>query len=586
MPTSLSKQTLLDFGRISVQVRWAFAAFALIPYSFSLKHGWLSSSAREVLVLLGAFAVYNLALQLLLWRWREREVSSERVHRLRQLSSAADLAAFGALIYLTGTVESPFFPLFLLVFVFVGISATKLERMLTMGIVLLALPLLAVGEIAGWWPHHHVGHPGQLALHTDSIEAAGILILWIGLLVAAQVLVRLMRGVIEQQEGELVKKQRELVEVRAFQNEVLEQLPVGVLVFGPGGQILGVNAVGRRQLSLDVDVHRNLLKLRAVGASGLLPYIEQLIAGIPLELADFPYVADGDTEKRWLKMAGLPATPSRSGILVIDDITEAKQRESQERRIKERLSQADKFTSLGQMASGVAHELNNPLTAIQSAAQYLLYIAKEKKLTPDEVLEKTEHIVVHGTRIEQLIRGLIAYAKPGVGEHRKIAVGKVVDEVLGFSAFELRRAKIQVEKIVADVPDFLCAKVDLQQLILNLLTNARQALADRGGRIEIRVGQSERLGASHLRLEVADDGPGIPPEVRARIFEPFFTTKPEDVGTGLGLAIVQALTDRYEGAIQVETEVGQGTRFIVELPYLEKLPDWDPTGDQTFSPYR
>jgi two-component system NtrC family sensor kinase len=238
------------------------------------------------------------------------------------------------------------------------------------------------------------------------------------------------------------------------------------------------------------------------------------------------------------------------------------------------------------MASGVAHELNNPLTAIQSAAQYLLYIAKEKKLTADEILEKTEHIVVHGTRIEQLIRGLIAYAKPGVGEHRKMAVGKVVDEVLGFSAFELRRANIQVEKIVADTPEFLCAKVDLQQLILNLLTNARQALADRGGRIEIRVGQSERLGAPHLRLEGADDGPGIPPEVRARIFEPFFTTKAEDVGTGLGLAIVQALTDRYEGAIQVETEVGQGTRFIVELPYLEKLPDWDPTGDQTFSPYR
>lgn len=585
----LHKQALLEFGSLAVRVRWVFIGASAAVLPLAMAQGWLPNSGWPIACVMAAVAVGNTLTHVVLRRWRrnDNQASLAAVEWLRQLNKIFDLLAFGAILYLTGTLESPVFPAFLLAFVFLGLVATPNEFLTTVSIVFVGLTALALGELYGIFPHFHAGLPTQTEFYRQPSFVAGTLILWAGLFATAQGLVLLIRRVLNRREQMLVRQRRELRQIQAFQDEVLEQLPVGVVVFGQGGQIQGANPVASRILDLDRDEHRNLLKLRLIEIAGLTPYIEQLLAGEPLVLPDFPLSGDNESEKRWYKINGVPARSEQSGILLIDDISDAKRREQQERKIKERLAQADKFSSLGQMASGIAHELNNPLTAIQSAAQYLQFITREQRLTPDEVLDKTDLIVTHGSRIAQLIKGLLAYAKPSAAEHQRLAVARVLDELLSFSAFELRRNNILIDKQVEVVPEFLAAKIDLQQMLLNLISNARQAMAGAGGgRIELRISTYQHAGRQWLRMQVADNGPGIPPEIRPRIFEPFFTTKPEDEGTGLGLAIVHALVERYEGRIQVETELGKGTTFIIDLPYLDQVPDWDPSGDQTFSPYR
>lgn len=585
----IHKQMLLEFGRLSVQVRWVFVGVAIAGWPLATAQGWLPNSAIPLACVILFIALYNALTHMVLRRWRKGGdlASLAAVEMLRQTNKVTDLLAFGAILYLTGTLESPLFAVFLLAFVFLGLVASSTEFIVTASVVFAGVTVLALGELYGVFPHFHAGIPVQTEFYRQPSFVAGTLMLWAGLFASVQGLVLLIRRVLDRREHMLARQRRELRQIQAFQGEVLEQLPIGVVVFGQGGQIQAANSAARQFLQLDRDEHRNLLKLGAIEAAGLTSYIEQLLAGEPLLLIDLPLPAANNSEKRWYKLNGVPASSEQSGILLIDDISDAKRREQQERKIKERLAQADKFSSLGQMASGVAHELNNPLTAIQSAAQYLQFITREQRLTPDEVLDKSDLIVTHGERIAQLIKGLLAYAKPSGAEHQRLNVARVLDELLSFSAFELRRSNIEVEKHVEAVPDFLAAKVDLQQMLLNLINNARQAMAPLGGgRIRLRITTQQQSGRQWLRLEVADNGPGIPAEIRPRIFEPFFTTKSEDEGTGLGLAIVHALVERYEGRIQVQTEVGQGTLFIIDLPYLDQVPDWDPTGDQTFSPYR
>jgi signal transduction histidine kinase/CheY-like chemotaxis protein len=241
-----------------------------------------------------------------------------------------------------------------------------------------------------------------------------------------------------------------------------------------------------------------------------------------------------------------------------------------ERQVQSKLLQTEKMAALGQLVSGIAHELNNPLTAIMGYAQLLL----GKDLLPAQ-LSEAEKVYQEAERARRIVKNLLYFARKTRPERVRVDLNEIIERTLALRSYELRVEDIAVEcDLAPHLPATLANPYQLQQVILNLLVNAEQALLEgRGhGHIWIRtrhliegVGNKAR---DHVVLEVADDGPGIPLEIASRIFDPFFTSKPSGVGTGLGLSIVYGIVHQHGGEVAFDNQPGSGARFVVDLPVI------------------
>jgi nitrogen-specific signal transduction histidine kinase/CheY-like chemotaxis protein len=231
------------------------------------------------------------------------------------------------------------------------------------------------------------------------------------------------------------------------------------------------------------------------------------------------------------------------------------------RETQAQLVQAGKMSALGELVSGVAHELNNPLSVIIGYGQLLIH-----RGLPDPLRRPVELMVQQGDRMSKIVRNLLYFARQRPPEHAPVDVNQVIEQTLALRANQLALSRIAIEHDFApDLPPVTGDAQQLQQVFLNLLLNAEQAIgADgRDGRIVFRT----RLGADgHLvRAEVIDNGPGIAPEILPRVFEPFFTTKEVGAGTGLGLSVSYGIVQEHGGRLSVESVPGQ-TVFTLELP--------------------
>src|SRR4029077_5397599 len=221
-----------------------------------------------------------------------------------------------------------------------------------------------------------------------------------------------------------------------------------------------------------------------------------------------------------------------------------------DRQIQSKLLQTEKMAALGQLVSGIAHELNNPLTTIMGYAQLLLGhgLRPPQFSEASKVFQEAERATTHcpkqsnglkeGARPRRIVKNLLYVARENKPERTRVDLNEIVERTLALRSYELRVENIVVECDLAhNLPETLGDPHQLQQVVLNLLVNAEQSLLQgRGqGRVWIRT---QRTALGKISLEVSDDGPGIPPEIASRIFDPFLTTKPSGVGTGLGLSIV------------------------------------------------
>jgi two-component system, NtrC family, sensor kinase len=248
-------------------------------------------------------------------------------------------------------------------------------------------------------------------------------------------------------------------------------------------------------------------------------------------------------------------------MVLVRDITDRKRLESQ-------LRLADRMASVGTLATGVAHEINNPLTFVSANLTYLEEQISQMLVMPEaatelrEVLTETKEGV---GRIRELVQDLKSFARADEDTRGPVDVHRVVDGALRLMRTALRH-RTQVVRSLSEVPLVRGNEARLGQVIVNLLVNALQALPARhpdDNRIQV---SAWREGPQHVVLEVEDNGQGMPAEVQRRIFEPFFTTKPVGVGTGLGLAICQTIVHSMGGQIDVRSEPGQGTAFRLRLP--------------------
>jgi len=235
----------------------------------------------------------------------------------------------------------------------------------------------------------------------------------------------------------------------------------------------------------------------------------------------------------------------------------ARQREH-DAQVAGRLAHVDQLASLGQLAAGLAHEIKNPLAGIQGALELLRDETAESSTQGlyDEMLGELR-------RVHEILHRLLESGRPAPLRLVRTDLGKLLADVGELLAPSLRRKQVELRVETAEgLPELRLDPAKLRQVLLNLVQNAAEAMGERGGHVVVRAGGFPTENAVVIAVE--DDGPGIAPHERARLFEPFFTTK--FTGTGLGLAISKTLVEQHGGRIEVDSELGRGTRFLIVLP--------------------
>jgi signal transduction histidine kinase len=228
-----------------------------------------------------------------------------------------------------------------------------------------------------------------------------------------------------------------------------------------------------------------------------------------------------------------------------------------------RLVQSEKIAAMGSLLAGVAHELNNPLTVILGSAQLLRLFAND----PDALARRIDSISGAAHRCVRIVRNFLSLARQRAPERTDVRLHDVVQGAVELLAYELRVDDVEVAiDVQQDLPVLSADPHQLHQVLVNLLTNAHQAMRRSPQPRRITFTARHDAPRARVRLEVTDTGPGIPQALQARIFEPFFTTKPTGEGTGLGLSLCRGMIEEHGGTIELDSEPGSGSRFTIELP--------------------
>ncbi len=240
---------------------------------------------------------------------------------------------------------------------------------------------------------------------------------------------------------------------------------------------------------------------------------------------------------------------------------------TERRRLEQQLIQSDKLSALGQLVAGVAHELNNPLTSISGYAQLLL----RNRTLNDEIRADLEQIRQQAERAGRIVRNLLMFAREHKPERLATQINEVIQSTLALQVYQLRVDNITVQlDLDPELPSTVADPHQLQQVLLNLITNARQAMNERGsGILTIRTRRHEAADGRYIEISISDNGVGIPAQYLDKVFNPFFTTKPVGQGTGLGLSICYGIIQEHQGQIWIESREGVGTTVFIRLPIIE-----------------
>ena len=222
------------------------------------------------------------------------------------------------------------------------------------------------------------------------------------------------------------------------------------------------------------------------------------------------------------------------------------------------ISHQEKMASMGLLAAGIAHEIGNPLTSISSMAQII-----RRKVKDEQIAEYLNTILMNINRISKIVRELVDFARPSSYETSYVNVNRLIENAVNIVKYDRRAKRIELQlKLSSELPELFIVADQLLQVFINILINAVDALTEKNPLIEIRT----YLKNEHIYIEFQDYGIGIPKENISKIFEPFFTTKKVGKGTGLGLSVSYGIITNMNGAIEVHSEVGKGSTFIIKLP--------------------
>ncbi len=348
----------------------------------------------------------------------------------------------------------------------------------------------------------------------------------------------------------------------------------------PGNPLLELMKAARPEVLLREKVVRNLswqesnqlvVHFEALRASCVIPLWvkDQLIGSVNLLAPPSDQTLD-EEDLQMLKAFGEEVAPSLWKGLTIQGLRRVN--ETLQDRHSE-LVQKAKVRAIEQLATGIAHEIHNPLTIISGKAQVLL-LQKDRTALDPKVEEVLKTVVQQTRRAADMTKKLLMFSRGSASPFEKLRLETVLEDTLALIAYQTSLEGIQIERLVSpELPDFPGNTQEIREVFLNLILNALQA-AGPGGRIQVEI--TFQKVDKIIALRVADNGAGIPPENLEKVFNPFFTTRPEAVG--LGLFVTQQIVHRYGGSIRVESAPGEGTVVVVELPWEAAPGEGAPDG--------
>ncbi|MFC1718364.1 PAS domain S-box protein [Candidatus Poribacteria bacterium] len=311
---------------------------------------------------------------------------------------------------------------------------------------------------------------------------------------------------------------------------------------------------------------------------------ESCIIGKTLELTGLK--KNGSEFPIELSLASWEAKEDQCFTAIIRDITQRKEEEArkatEEELDKQRVlsMRSDRLRSLGEMAAGIAHELNQPLVGVRGMAEHLLLsIARGWELTEEKIQERAEAIMEQADRMVHIIEHIRMFAREsGSPELRPVHINNVVKSSMDMLGIQFRSRGVELKcELAEDLPVVLANPFSLEEVLINLLVNARDALEEQAKidpesgplQILLRTLLDQTDPEEHVKVEVVDSGVGIPEHILNKAFDPFFTTKEPDKGTGLGLSITKSIVEEFGGTIDIQSTPGLGTTVTISLPVAQ-----------------
>jgi signal transduction histidine kinase len=241
-------------------------------------------------------------------------------------------------------------------------------------------------------------------------------------------------------------------------------------------------------------------------------------------------------------------------VYIMKDITE-------NRRLKDQIYHLDKLSSLGTLSSGVAHEINNPLTGIIGYTEMLLM-----KDSDEKTRKYLKNIYDSAIRCKRIVENMLTFSRQTPAQKNIESINDILDKTIELHEYWLKTTNIEIVKNYNEVPYIAIDRQQIQQVILNLIINAEYAIEEAGNRGMIELKTEYDRQSEVVSVTISDNGTGIQPDTIQKIFDPFFTTKPVNKGTGLGLSIAHGIIAEQGGIIEAESTIGKGTSFIIRIP--------------------
>jgi PAS domain S-box-containing protein len=371
-------------------------------------------------------------------------------------------------------------------------------------------------------------------------------------------------ALLEQEAAERARAEKALRESEERFRRTFEEAPIGMALMSTDFKFIKVNKKLCQMLGYSEHEFAELTLAKITDPADLEGHLELARQVFMGERASY------DIEKRYIRKNGetlwanLTATVVRGQdgrvlykLGMMEDISEAK-------KMQEQLIQSEKLSALGQLVAGVAHELNNPLTSVIGYSQLTL-----ANPAVDESLKlQLETIHKEGERARRIIQNLLSFARQHKPGRTQTDINELLRGCLDLRLYSHTSNNVSVRRQLSDVPPVLADPHQLQQVFLNIIINAEQAILSvrpEGGLV-VSTSAKEQDGRCSVEIMIADDGPGIPLPIIGKVFDPFFTTKEVGQGTGLGLSISYGIIKEHAGKIRVESQVGKGASFFIELP--------------------
>ncbi len=438
------------------------------------------------------------------------------------------------------------------------------------------VPIMYAGFVFGWrgglavavastlllLPHAHALTGGLIGQNTDSLYeiamyiAIGLLVGWMRDLEERKTAdLRRVSLRLEEAYHTLEERAIQLVNIQDYMQAILRSITSGVITVGPDGSVATVNVAAERMLGMPEEemVPRRLGRLFR-NDGGLDDSLMRFLNGqTPKMVTDVETVTvDGRTLHAKVAMARMRDVGGRvfGAVVTLEDVSEV-------RALTDQLIRSDRLAAMGELTAGVAHEVRNPLGIIRASVQ----LVEDSHGDPVRVRDATRVIKQEIDRLDKVIKALLDFGRPSTPTLRITNVEDVVSDVVLFTRQFAGQAKVDIETEFSAADPLVLADADqLKQVFVNLVSNAVQAMEDRGGAIKVRVWDDDAF----VLASVADTGPGMAPEVLEKVFDPFYSTR--GGGTGLGLTIVHRIIDQHGGRVEVDSAPGRGTRFTVALP--------------------